>query len=112
VHEIRIRGGARIVPKLGPGVRVDSGWPQAKLTATRTAITIRHWWAGTLTAAPETIVMIAPWQGIVNHGVLFDVEDLDELWIFQTPRHQWLLDQLTQLGWRVQDTIMKWSDKR
>ncbi len=75
-------------------------------------ITIRHWCAGTLNAVPETIVAIAAWQGIVNRGVLVDIEGLDAFWIFQTSRHTVLIDQLAYLGWPVQNEVAKWSDKR
>ncbi len=111
MQDFTIRGGVRIIPKLGSGFRVDDGWPWAKVTVTTALITIRHWWAGTLVATPDTIAAIAPWRGIMNHGVLFDVTDLDEIWIFQTSQYPRLLDQLAQMGWPVQDTVTKWSDR-
>ncbi|MFG2012292.1 hypothetical protein ACGFNF_24850 [Micromonospora sp. NPDC048868] len=93
------RGGIRVVPKVGGGVRADSGWPMARLRADQHAITLREIWAGTLVITADNLIAIRRWR---NTGLEFDVDDRDELWMFRTLDVERLVSRLSALGWSAE----------
>ncbi|MFY1682986.1 hypothetical protein [Micromonospora sp.] len=94
-----LRGGIRVVPRVGGGFRADSGWPMARLRADPNFITLREIWAGTLMITADNLVAIRRWR---SAGLEFEVGDGDELWIFRTRNVDRLIDRLAALGWTVE----------
>ncbi|SIM78507.1 hypothetical protein SAMN04489832_2020 [Micromonospora cremea] len=94
-----VRGGIRVVPTIGGGVRADSGWPMARLRAGQTSITFTEIWAGTLVITSDNLVAIRRWR---NTGLEFEVADHGELWMFRTLNVNRLISRLLALGWNVE----------
>ncbi|MEU7906601.1 hypothetical protein [Actinoplanes sp. NPDC049118] len=94
-----IRGGIRVVPKVGGGFRADSGWPMARLRADQDSITLREIWAGTLAVTADNLIAIRRWR---EGGLEFEVADHDELWMFRTLNVDRLVNRLAALGWIVE----------
>ncbi|MGR6320081.1 hypothetical protein Q2K19_25455 [Micromonospora soli] len=93
-----LRGGIRVVPKVGGGVRADSGWPMARLRADQDSIALREIWAGTLVITVDNLVAIRRCQ----NGLEFEVADRDELWMFRTLNVDRLITRLAALGWTAE----------
>lgn len=98
----KVRGGIRVVPRVGGGVRADSGWPMASLRADRTMILIKEAWAGPLVVTRQNLIAIRPWRYAIGRGLEFDVQGQDELWIFRTQRPERVGARLASLAWDVQ----------
>jgi hypothetical protein len=94
-----LRGGIRVVPKVGGGVRADSGWPMARLRAGQDSVTLREIWAGTLVITADNLIAIRRWR---ESGLEFEVADRDELWMFRTFDVDRLVSRLAALGWTVE----------
>ncbi|MFG2167874.1 hypothetical protein [Micromonospora chersina] len=94
-----LRGGIRVVPKVGGGVRADSGWPMARLRADQDSITLREIWAGTLVITADNMIAIRRWR---KSGLEFEVADSDELWMFRTLNVDRLISRLAALGWTAE----------
>lgn len=99
---VKVRGGIRVVPRIGGGFRADSGWPMASLRADRTTIVLTEAWAGSLLVTRQNLIAIRPWQYAIGRGLEFDVQGQDELWIFRTWRPEWVGARLASLAWNLQ----------
>lgn len=97
--EFSLRGGIRVVPKVGGGVRADSGWPMARLRADRGSVTLREIWAGMLVITADNLIAIRRWR---ESGLEFEVADREELWMFRTSDVDRLVSRLSALGWTVE----------
>ncbi|RKN50946.1 hypothetical protein [Micromonospora endolithica] len=94
--EFSVRGGIRVVPKLGGGVRAEAGWPMARLRADRQSIRLRELWAGTLVISADNLIAIRLRR---STGLEFEVTDYDELWIFRSLSVDRVIGRLAALGW-------------
>jgi hypothetical protein len=99
VDGFSLRGGIRVVPKVGGGVRADSGWPMARLRADSNSITLREIWAGPLVITADNLIAIRRWRSI---GLEFEVADRDELWMFRALNVDRLINRLAALGWTAE----------
>lgn len=97
----KVRGGIRVVPRVGGGFRADSGWPMASLKADRETIVLKEAWAGSLVVTRQNLIAIRPWRYAINRGLEFDVQGQDELWIFRTQRPERVSARLASLAWDV-----------
>ncbi len=101
-NSFKVRGGIRVVPRVGGGVRADSGWPMARLRADRASIVLHEVWAGTLMIGREDVTTIQPWHYALNRGIEFDVAGQDEIWIFRTYQGDKIMAGLVALGWNIE----------
>jgi len=101
-NSFQVRGGIRVVPRVGGGFRADAGWPMATLRVDRASIVLHEVWAGTLVIGREDLTAIRPWRYALSRGIEFDVVDQDELWIFRTYQGQRIIAGLAALGWNLE----------
>ncbi|MFG1868448.1 hypothetical protein [Micromonospora arborensis] len=94
-----LRGGIRVAPKVGGGVRADSGWPMARLRADSNSIELREIWAGTLVITADNLIAIRRCR---NTGLEFEVSDRDELWMFRALNADRVVNRLAALGWTTE----------